>query len=262
MANRRMFSLKVCDTDAFLEMPPSSQLLYFHLALRADDDGFIANPKRIMRMVGSTDDDLRILLMKRFILTFESGVCVVKHWLIHNNVRKDRYTPTQYVKEMQMLVIDDETKKYSLNSGFIEDKKNVIPDGNQMEPQVRLGKVRLGKDNKTSLSFLKNVPDDVAKELSEKYKISQVGIKKKAYDLFLYCESKGRKYKNYKATLENAIRKDQNTLKNEFPLRLGPVMPVEKKQLTTEQIERNKAMMKDIASIAKGKKVEHEQKEI
>lgn len=138
--------MKVCDTDAFLEMPQSSQLLYFHLALRADDDGFIANPKRIMRMIGSTDDDLKILLAKRFMLAFESGVCVVKHWLIHNTIRQDRYTPTQYVKEMQMLVIDDSTKKYSLIKGQNNMATIRQPTGNQLEPQIRLGKVRKDKN--------------------------------------------------------------------------------------------------------------------
>jgi len=141
MANRRMFSLKIVDTDAFLEMPQSSQLLYFHLAMRADDDGFVANPKKVMRMIGSQDDDFKVLLAKRFILTFESGICVIKHWLIHNLIRVDRYSETQWIKEKQMLVIDEKTKKYSID----KEKYPVIPNGNQMQPQVRLGKVRLGK---------------------------------------------------------------------------------------------------------------------
>lgn len=146
MANRRMFSMKIVDTDAFLDMPQSSQLLYFHLAMRADDDGFVANPKKVMRMIGAQDDDYKVLLAKRFILVFDSGVCVIKHWLIHNLIRQDRYTETQWIKEKQMLVIDEKTKKYSLNNGNI----NVIPNGNQLAPQVRLGKVRLGKVNTRS----------------------------------------------------------------------------------------------------------------
>ena len=152
MANRRMFSLQVVDTDAFLEMPSSSQLLYFHLAMRADDDGFVSNPKKILRSIGCQDDDLKVVLSKRFILGFESGIVVIKHWLIHNLIRHDRYTETQWVKEKAMLSIDEKTKKYSLNKG----DNRVIPDGNQLAPQVRLGKVRLGKDINTDTATKKS----------------------------------------------------------------------------------------------------------
>lgn len=140
MAQRRMLSLKIVDTDAFLDMPSGSQLLYFHLSMRADDDGFVANPKKIMRIAGSQDDEYKVLVVKRFIIPFESGVCVIKHWLVHNLIRSDRYTETQYVREKSMLVIDEQTKKYSLN----KEENHVIPNGNQMAPQVRLelGKVR------------------------------------------------------------------------------------------------------------------------
>jgi len=135
-----MFSDKIVDTDAFLDMGAGSQLLYFHLCMRADDDGFVSNPKKIMRMIGSQEDDFKILLAKRFVLQFESGVCVIKHWLIHNLLRNDRYKETQYVKEKKMLAVDKETKKYSL----IKPKDEYWqPNGNQMAPQVRLGKVRL-----------------------------------------------------------------------------------------------------------------------
>ena len=142
MANKRMFSMKIVDTDAFMDMPQSSQLLYFHLSMRADDDGFISSPKKIMRMIGSSEDDYKVLIAKKFIVPFESGVCVVKHWLIHNLIRSDRYTETQYTKEKQFLTVDEKTKKYSLNKPTLF---GVIPDGNQAVPQVRLGKVRLGK---------------------------------------------------------------------------------------------------------------------
>lgn len=139
MANRRMFSMKVVDTDAFLDMPQSSQLLYYSLAMRADDDGFIANPKKVMRMIGSQEDDYKILCMKKFIIQFNSGICVIKHWLIHNLIRSDRYAETQYVREMEQLTIDPKTKKYSLNKG----ENDVIPTGNHLAPQVRLGKDRI-----------------------------------------------------------------------------------------------------------------------
>ena len=96
MAQRRMFSLQVVDTDAFMDMPLSAQALYFHLSMRADDDGFIDNARRIQKLLGAADDDLRILIAKGFILAFDSGVIVVKNWKISNYIQKDLYKPTQY----------------------------------------------------------------------------------------------------------------------------------------------------------------------
>ena len=98
MAEKRMFSMKIVDSDAFLDMPHSTQNLYFHLNMRADDDGFINNPKKIQRMLGASDDDLKLLLAKRFILAFDSGIIVIKHWRMHNTLRKDRYHPTHYIE--------------------------------------------------------------------------------------------------------------------------------------------------------------------
>ena len=96
MAERRMFAKTIIDSDAFLDMPLSAQALYFHLSMRADDDGFINNPKKIQRVIGGSDDDLKLLIAKRFLLPFESGVVVIKHWKIHNFIRTDRYKPTVY----------------------------------------------------------------------------------------------------------------------------------------------------------------------
>lgn len=103
MAERRMFAKTIIDSDAFLDMPLSTQALYFHLSMRADDDGFINNPKKIQRMIGASDDDMRVLLAKRFIISFESGVVVIKHWKIHNYIQKDRYRPTIYQEEKAKL---------------------------------------------------------------------------------------------------------------------------------------------------------------
>lgn len=106
MANKRMFSIKIVDSDAFLDMPLySTQCLYFHLNMRADDDGFIGNPKKIMRIVGSSEDDLKLLIAKRFILIFNDGVIVIKHWRMHNCIQSDRYTPTVYQDEKNMLFL-------------------------------------------------------------------------------------------------------------------------------------------------------------
>lgn len=112
MAERRMFAKTIIDSDAFLDMPLSTQALYFHLSMRADDDGFINNPKKIQRMVGAGDDDLKLLLVKRFIIAFESGVVVIKHWKIHNYIQKDRYRPTIYQEEKRLLD-EKENKAYT-----------------------------------------------------------------------------------------------------------------------------------------------------
>ena len=103
MAERRMFCKTIIDSDAFLDMPLSAQALYFHLCMRADDEGFINNYKKIQRMVGASDDDLKLLYLKKFILTFDSGVIVVKHWRMHNYIQKDRFKPTVFSEEKAML---------------------------------------------------------------------------------------------------------------------------------------------------------------
>lgn len=105
MAQRRMFSLQIVDTDAFMDMPLSTQALYFHLGMRADDDGFLSNARRLQRLVGASDDDLKLLVMKRFIIAFESGVIVLRHWKISNYIQKDRYRPTAYTREKSMLYL-------------------------------------------------------------------------------------------------------------------------------------------------------------
>ena len=125
MANKRMFSLTVVDSDAFLDMPLSAQCLYFHLNMRADDDGFIGNPKRIQRLIGASEDDLKLLIVKRFVLTFDSGVIVVKHWRMHNTLSSNRYSETVYTEEKSCLLLKD-NKSYSFNSGEpLDDKKKV-----------------------------------------------------------------------------------------------------------------------------------------
>ncbi len=137
MAQRRMFSKKITDTDLFLEMPLSSQALYFHLNMHADDDGFVANAKTIKRMTGASEDDLKILLAKQFIFSFESGVVVIKDWKIHNYIRKDTYNSTIYGDEKKELV-EDANGAYTRRGRVVDEPS----------PQVRLGKDRLGKDSK------------------------------------------------------------------------------------------------------------------
>ena len=152
MAERRMFAKTIIDSDVFLDMPLSTQALYFHLSMRADDDGFINNPKKIQRMIGASDDDLKVLVMKRFILPFDSGVVVIKHWRMHNYIRNDRYKETVYQEEKSQLLLKE-------NGSYTELSTIGIPDDNQVETQVRLGKDRdrlelgegsIGEDNEDS----------------------------------------------------------------------------------------------------------------
>ncbi len=127
MAEKRMFSKSVIDTDAFMSMPLSAQCLYFHLAMRADDAGFVANPTIIRRVVGSTDDDFKILLAKRYILAFESGVVVIKHWWLHNVIKNDRMRHTTYKEELDTLELDEK-------NAYIERADiPLIEKGNQSE---------------------------------------------------------------------------------------------------------------------------------
>ena len=144
MAERRMFSKSVIDSDAFSDMPLTTQALYFHLGMRADDDGFVNSPKKIQRSIGATADDMKLLIAKGFIIPFDSGVIVITHWKVHNYIRKDRYRPTRHFHEMSQLATD-ESREYFLPSVSQVDT-NGIPGDNQTDTQVRLGKDRLGKD--------------------------------------------------------------------------------------------------------------------
>ena len=140
MAERRMFAKTIIDSDVFIDMPTSSRLLYYDLAMRADDDGFVNSPKKIAKMTGASNDDLNVLASKKFIIPFESGVVVIKHWKIHNYIRKDTYNETAYKQEKSMLTID-ENKSYQLVD---ETQRQLSVD--DTSTQDRLGKVSIGKD--------------------------------------------------------------------------------------------------------------------
>ena len=139
-----MFAKTIIDSDAFLDMPISAQLLYFHLSMRADDDGFVNKPKSIMRVCGCKDDDIQILFAKKFVIPFESGIVVIKHWKIHNYIRRDTYTETKYKEEKAQLETD-ENGSYRLSYS----EPVTIPSRtcNETLTQDRLGKDRLGKDS-------------------------------------------------------------------------------------------------------------------
>lgn len=156
MANKRMFSLDVVDTDMFLEMPASTQALYFHLSMRADDDGVVSSPKKIVKIVGCAMDDLRLLVTKGYVIPFDNGVVVVTHWNINNNqIRSDRYKASRYQDVIELL---------EKNGGVYQMSTKCLPNVYQMsdilEPQNRLDKNSI---DKSINNICASVPDDTAK---------------------------------------------------------------------------------------------------
>lgn len=155
-----MFSTEIVESDAFLEMPISTQALYFHLGMNADDDGFVS-PKRVMRVIGAADDDLKMLKAKRFILPFETGVVVIKHWLIHNLIRADMYKETLHKNEKNILGLNESGAYTELRDGvsplrqieppeWLKRRRGELCTANGTHAARRLGKVRIGKDSITT----------------------------------------------------------------------------------------------------------------
>ena len=222
-----MFTQKIIDSDAFLDMPLSTQALYFHLNMRADDDGFVNNPKRIQRTIGASDDDLKLLLAKRFAIGFESGVLVIKHWRMHNTLRKDRYNPTQYQEELAMLDVKG-------NNAYTERLPEPVattwqPNGNHLATQYSIDKYSIDKlsieEDSTADSNESEQPtpkpkkpvkhkygeynnvlltDNELEKLREEY----VDWEERIERLSAYVASTGKSYKSHYATIRNWARKD------------------------------------------------------
>ena len=142
MAERRMMAKSIIKSDQFLDMPLSTQCLYFHLLLDADDDGFINNPKSIIRVIGAKEDDMKVLNAKGYIIPFDTGVIVIKHWRLHNSLRKDRYNPNPQLDNERKQLIINENKEYGLAT-------NWQPTGNQLATSCNhsIGKDSIGKDS-------------------------------------------------------------------------------------------------------------------
>ena len=158
MAEKRMFSKTIVDSDAFLDMPLSAQALYFHLSMRADDDGFLNNAKKIMRTINANQNDYDLLIAKAFIIQFDDGICVIKHWRINNYLRSDRYKPTIYQEQKNMLEIKD-NGRYSLIN------QDGIPDGYQCETQNSIDKNSIDKN---SIDILPDKKEpEICKEIIE-----------------------------------------------------------------------------------------------
>ena len=143
MANKRMFCLDIVNSDAFLDMPLSAQALYFHLGMRADDDGFIGNPKSIQRLAGASQDDLMLLITKRFLIAFDNGVVVIKHWRMNNYIQKDRKKDTVYIELLNSLEVKE-------NGSYTEKKKMdtfCIQAVSEMDSQNSIDKISIDKDS-------------------------------------------------------------------------------------------------------------------
>ena len=215
MAERRMFAKTIVTSDAFLDMPLSSRCLYFTLGMFADDDGFVNNPKSIMRQVGASMDDLNLLIAKRFILTFESGVIVIKHWKIHNYIAKDRYKETKYLEEKSLLSVDSK-------GAYTE----CIQDVYKLETQDRLGEDKLSKDSvvedniydsptpspkptRHKYGMYKNVllSDEDYQKLQEEFPHD---YSERIDRLSEYIASHGKKYSSHLATIRAWARKEKS----------------------------------------------------
>lgn len=203
MAKKRMFSIDIVGSDAFLDLPYSAQCLYFQLGMRADDDGFVGNPKTIQRIAGTKASDLELLVKKRFLLQFPSGVVVIKHWKINNQIQKDRYTPTVYTEEYQSLYIKD-------NKAYTEMDASRIQDVSKMDTQYSIDKNSKDKDSivlcKHAHGFFSNVflTDEEMQKLSSEIPNLDDYIER----LSNYLANNKKEYKSHCATIRNWYKRD------------------------------------------------------
>lgn len=197
MAEKRMFSKKIIDTDWFMDMPASTQNLYFHLSMRADDDGFVSSPKRIIKLIGATEDDYKILIAKKFVIPFESGVCVITDWRINNYLRTDRYTETIYKEEKDSLVLD-EKGKYNLGIPQVYPVLSISNSNTISNTNINKDRV-VGEEKKSKHKYgeFKRVllTDEELEKLNKEF--GEEETQKAITYLDEYIEMKGAKYKSH-----------------------------------------------------------------
>nr|DAE13496.1 MAG TPA: replisome organizer [Siphoviridae sp. ctVif31] len=173
-----MFTMKIVDTDAFLDMPLSTQCLYFHLNMRADDDGFIGNPKRIEKIIGANDDDLKLLIAKRFVILFDDGVIVIKHWRMHNTLSRDRYIETSYTDEKKKLLLKD-NGSYSLTNGnSIDDTKLIERSNRQTQKRRKIDEQKTHSDIDKGLDIDKDIDSDIELDKDKEKDIKDLIVSK------------------------------------------------------------------------------------
>ncbi|HFN2700076.1 TPA: replisome organizer [Streptococcus pyogenes] len=223
MADKRMFSLKIVDSDLFLDMPLSSQCLYFHLSMRADDDGFVDNPKKIIKIIGANEDDLKILITKGFVIVFERGIIVITHWKINNYIRNDRRKETMYITEKQSLTQTE-------NEAYIKLENLGIPNDNQVSTICphSIGKGRL---DKVSIDKGRGEKENQAAPFSFYGKYQNVRLTEEEYhklkdklqshtDIMIeklsrYIKSTGKYYKDHYVTILNWYEEDKDKLRHQ-----------------------------------------------
>ena len=199
MASKRMFALSVVDSDAFLSLPATAQNLYFHLNMRADDDGFVDSPRKIMRIIGANDGDMQQLIQRRYLLFFESGVIVIKHWRLHNTIKADRYKPTLYKEELELIKVK-ENKTYTEKTHLLDDIKE---NGSKVETQVRLGKVRLDKNSKDIVEQSPTLPyQEIINYLNEKADTRYRHTSNKTQGLIKARINEGFTLENFKTVID------------------------------------------------------------
>ena len=170
--------MKIVDTDAFLDMPLSTQCLYFHLNMRADDDGFIGNPKRIEKIIGANDDDLKLLIAKRFVILFDDGVIVIKHWRMHNTLSRDRYIETSYTDEKKKLLLKD-NGSYSLTNGnSIDDTKLIERSNRQTQKRRKIDEQKTHSDIDKGLDIDKDIDSDIELDKDKEKDIKDLIVSK------------------------------------------------------------------------------------
>ena len=200
MSERRMFAKTIVDSDAFLEMPLSTQALYFHLSMRADDDGFLNNPRKIQKMVGSSDDDLKLLIAKNFLLPFESGVVVIKHWRIHNYIRGDRKKDTVYQEELSQLSIKD-------NGAYTLCQPSVSQLSDNCHTQVSIGKDSIYITHIPNLNYVRLKKSQYEK-LNKDYPNIDIDDMILKLDEYVTINGNKNKYKEWNLVLRKAIREE------------------------------------------------------
>ena len=202
MAQRRMFSKKITETDRFLEMPLSSQALYFHLNMGADDEGFIDKAKTIQRTIGASDDDMKLLIAKGFLIPFDSGVVVIRHWRIHNYIRSDRFQSTLHQDEKTQLEYDHS------KTAMLKPLENVIPNGYQMDTQGRVGKVSLDEGSLTTYpKDPDNIPyKEIIDYLNSKTRKNYRDNVQKNRSLIKARWSEGYRLDDFKQVIDNMVK--------------------------------------------------------
>lgn len=208
MAERRMFSKSIIDSDIFLDMPLSTQCLYFHLSMRADDDGFVNKTKRIMRMIGSSDDDLKILIAKNFVLPFESGLVVITHWKIHNYIQKDRYHPSTEDEKMLITVGKSGIYEYVSNQKFDEpSEQKCIQAVSEVDTcctqNGNIGKVRLTNNSCSSDKQMNNSLNMEFEQIWNLYPRKQG--RKRAFEAFKRSIKHGASVEEIKAGVQRYV---------------------------------------------------------